>query len=654
MANITVDRLYQSFKANIREGTGAYDLTSNNHIYVIDTPHMWGVDFADKGAIQEYGARAKTDINLALETIIESATHTLDIVSLAPPTGLFEQTIFKGLTKKLETNGLKQVRILFGYLPAGEDTVKKFRINLATHLKNALGKSLLAPNTQIYVGRVHGGASGGGGGPLSPWNHAKIIAADGKYALVGGHNLWPHNYADYPPVHDISLFVCGEAAHSAQKFADMLWTIPGTNVSGRNTWTRFYKFDYGNWTFPGHTGLSLNRWEKTPPNPSKKVEGAVEIPQWARNPSRTSSAQILGVSRFPTSDRVLNGHAGITTPSYASPSEKAKEIVVKSATNRLYICQQDLLFQGASKIADHKTIHWITEALENNPRLHVKIVVSSINAKSKDGSAYSWGSGAFGTYREIYKILHGKYSKHSSKWEDIISRLHVAPFCFTSVNISRYGHGHSWGNTQKYGGKSAQFSTSVPIPKMLSSKYPEPANHSKFYLANNLDGQSVFYVGSDNMYPHDLFEYGYMVSDNTEALSIYENYWSNVWKYSGPNCVCVSCRKGWRAILNDTVLDYKASLNEKFRRPSADSAKALALLESFLLTDPSPSESGCRYMGLLLLDELDKWDKKEPIPPECNTPQIKRRDFKKPGTTFCELLKDNVRYSVSYAEGLKS
>src|SRR5262249_39319169 len=50
------------------------------------------------------------------------------------------------------------------------------------------------------------------------WNHSKIIAVDGAEALVGGHNLNMDLFTSYPPVHDVSVVVHGDAAYGSQLY----------------------------------------------------------------------------------------------------------------------------------------------------------------------------------------------------------------------------------------------------------------------------------------------------------------------------------------------------------------------------------------------------------------------------------------------------
>ncbi|MEY3288175.1 MAG: hypothetical protein RLZZ419_417 [Pseudomonadota bacterium] len=614
MDSLSISSIYKELKKHSAENTGAYTQSSRNNIVeIIDTPRMWGVPFENKDAIVEKGAEAKNKINNIIKFIIQKAEYNIDIVSLAPPTGEFKDTIISELVDRFNSeHTITLVRFLFGYLPAGEDTVKAFRNELAISLSGLRNQTL-----ELYVGRVHGGERGGGGGPLSPWNHAKIITADGRYALVGGHNLWPHNYADYPPVHDISLFIRGDGAVAAQSFTNFLWTIPGTKGGirgrGRSKWTRYYKYDFQAGIFPAD-------WETT----TASRAAPYPISAWGvyggDEEYTSKKVTVLGVGRFNAVDSDIQRHAGVKHPGYASPSEKVKELVIKAATNRLYICQQDLLFLGAASSAKHDVVKWIVESLASNPRLVVKIVISSINAKSQDGSQYSWGSGALGTYNMLVEQIGQNKS--------MLARLHVAPFCFTNVSISRDGAGHEWKDSQRYRFKKAQFSTNIPLPKLhhLLGNYPEPANHSKFYMATDDSGKAIYYVGSDNLYPHDLFEFGYMVDDIAANKKMYDNYWTNVWKYSGLNCVCSNCRSSARSALSDSLLEYKASLTgagSLFRRQSAESRNAVAYIENFLKGEVNADE--CNLLIQQLIGER----------PSASVPQV--------GKTFKDILIKNYQ-----------
>jgi phosphatidylserine/phosphatidylglycerophosphate/cardiolipin synthase-like enzyme len=62
------------------------------------------------------------------------------------------------------------------------------------------------------------------------WNHTKIIAADDKRVITGGHNLWAADYLAKAPVHDVSGLFEGPAAKAARRFCDKLWVKPANKT----------------------------------------------------------------------------------------------------------------------------------------------------------------------------------------------------------------------------------------------------------------------------------------------------------------------------------------------------------------------------------------------------------------------------------------
>ena len=123
-------------------------------------------------------------------------------------------------------------------------------------------------------------------------------------------------------------------------------------------------------------------------------------------------------------------------------------------------------------------------------------------------------------------------------------------------------------------------------------------------MAVDESGKAIYYVGSDNLYPHDLFEFGYMVDDIAANKQMYDNYWTNVWKYSGLKCVCSNCRSSARSALSDSLLEYKASLTgagSLFRRQSAESRNAVAYIENFLKGEVNADQ--CKLLIQQLIGE---------------------------------------------------
>ncbi len=636
------------------EGIEVYDLQAGNVVHVLDTPRAWGAEMTEP-AMKPYCDEALARLSAGIRWVLENATDSIDIVSLAPPADEFREVIIDQVVQAVRRE-VRLIRFLFGYLPGGTDTVKAFRADLAAKLR-ARVPSGSGAGVALYVGRVHGGDHGGGAGPLSRWNHAKILAADGARALVGGHNLWPSNYAAYPPVHDISLAVQGPAASAAQKAADWMWRIPSDAADSRGRYTRFYKFDFDACEFPNSNSSSRERWcteeplaamrnepwrisqlprarssagssgrrdstvmERVSSASSSRRSTVMERVSSASSSRRSTVIQrldtivegplddepvatgvrLLGVARYPTADRIITDHAGQRARPGRSPSDEAKHYVLTHASREINLCQQDIIFEAVGGADASLTVLAILEALSRNPQVVVRIVVSPANAKSSDGAQYSWGSGAKNTYELLASTIRKNFRMPAVR-DAMLARLHVAPFTFSNRKLGRDAAGYVWGGDLRFGGQQAQFSRNVPLPKLLSSGLAEPGNHSKFYMGIDHDGRGLGYVGSDNMYAHELFEFGYMFDADSElGATLIDVYWSRVWNFSGPNCVCEACGRTTTRVLAEGLAAYTASLGGIFRKPSNQSLAVKRKLELYLASADATEANSAYILAVLL------------------------------------------------------
>lgn len=140
--------------------------------------------------------------------MIVSAESKVDIVSLTPPDGRFETAVRNAITYLHRMNRRVDVRGLFASAPLME-------VDMADVLKSWTRD--LPENSTVHV-NLAGYRKG-----IDSWNHAKIIAVDGREALVGGHNMWTDHYLTFAPVHDLSMRLEGSAVDDAHRFADKLW-----------------------------------------------------------------------------------------------------------------------------------------------------------------------------------------------------------------------------------------------------------------------------------------------------------------------------------------------------------------------------------------------------------------------------------------------
>jgi len=146
--------------------------------------------------------------------VISKTTKWCDIMSLGPPDGIFIEKFKEALAVihervKDQKSAPVTIRIMFGNLPGMPTNCGAVRRALTEDLPTD-GSA----NMNIWVGSWRLGAS---------WNHAKIIAVDGRYLHTGGHNLWDAHYLKEHPVHDLSIEMEGRVTLDGHMFANYQW-----------------------------------------------------------------------------------------------------------------------------------------------------------------------------------------------------------------------------------------------------------------------------------------------------------------------------------------------------------------------------------------------------------------------------------------------
>lgn len=149
--------------------------------------------------------------------VITSAQSFVDIATLSAPRGRFLGAIRNALTTLDKRGRPMVVRVLLGSYPGNRPDITRILADLTRDLRP--GSPL-----QVNVGAHRN--------TLISWNHSKIIAADGREAIVGGMNLWGDHYLGAEPVRDVSLRLTGPVAAAAQTFLDEAWDAPCSDPAG--------------------------------------------------------------------------------------------------------------------------------------------------------------------------------------------------------------------------------------------------------------------------------------------------------------------------------------------------------------------------------------------------------------------------------------
>ena len=114
------------------------------------------------------------------------------------------KAIVDGLRRSTDSGHRPTVRwlagtpFLYSYTGAGPDEVRADLVDRLGPVGGELDISVATMTTD-----------------LQSWNHAKIVAVDGRRAIVGGHNQWAASYLTSTPVSDVSMRVMGCAARAA-------------------------------------------------------------------------------------------------------------------------------------------------------------------------------------------------------------------------------------------------------------------------------------------------------------------------------------------------------------------------------------------------------------------------------------------------------
>ncbi len=412
-----------------------------------------------------------------LHGLVASARRSVDITLLQPVTDTrFLAAFRRGLFDLAQSGRPVEVRVLIGQYPPGGS-------NAAAFLKELVAEAQEVPTGRlsVHVAAMRSCTAFEKCNSFS-WNHAKIVSIDGRDALVGGHNLWSADYLIDNPVHDLSMSVRGPAANSASRFADRLWRHVCDNAGKQSDSIQIAAFVAGQST----------------PNNSCPLPIA---PQQAAPAAQSGGVPILAVGRL---------GAGVSEY-FGNYSELARSLMFGAARKSIRIVQQDLGFRlGRSDILfPESDFERFADFLQQGYG-EIFIVLSNDGSLGNAGFPYHNDVPVAVLARRLRDVLAKRFEKKNErgmvdlsprKGPDpvnalLCSRVHIAPF--------RFGPDESWP-----GGKTI-------------------ANHSKLWMVDD----RVFYLGSDNMYPVNLQEFGYIVDDRRAAQQLLDAYWTPLWQWS--------------------------------------------------------------------------------------------------------------------------
>jgi len=417
-----------------------------------------------------------------------------DVLSLAPPDGLFLKAFKKALydicTREVSL-GRVTIRMMFGNVVGMPVNCNKLIEELTKDLPRDASSKL-----KLWVGSWRKGVS---------WNHAKIIAVDGKHLWTGGHNFWDAHYLKKNPTNDLSLEMQGGVARDAHRFANAQW---GYIVKKQSTaWGRFVDKRIPD-------ALDVPRKARVTVSEFPTTNAAEFPPYWKLQNKQTA------LTRRPKVDPdmvpvITMGRYGVMLKKHR-PSDDAFIAMFDSAQHIIRLALQDL---GPPMLPRLKVaipgFVWPKEYLRALARalwikgVDIEIVLSNPYSIPNDlpstEANYGNGFSCVDVAAEIIKAIKDQYPEA----HDGDLRLKVQEnlrVCY--VKCPKGGNHYSDGGSLGL--------------------------HSKHFIVDDV----ATYIGSQNLYICDLAEWGVLIDSPESVAKIKAQYWDPMWKvsYTSDDC----------------------------------------------------------------------------------------------------------------------
>jgi phosphatidylserine/phosphatidylglycerophosphate/cardiolipin synthase-like enzyme len=373
---------------------GLLSRTTVERFELLQTPELWGHDPADNSYWLATGGTASLPaasgrLLIAIEELIAGAERLIDIASLEPfASGEFAAAIRRGLARAARRGHPLTVRILYGRHRFVTQTDADFEASI---------RDLAADLPADTAIRLHACRMETSNDQKRPsWNHAKIVAADGREAIVGGHNLWHADYLGFAPVHDLSMRVTGPAAGEAHAFLDLLWDWAGRQLAA-----------------PSEIGsIHAIRWV------GSRLEPAGPPPSVALAAQPSGSIPALAIGRL--------GTGVVADPRVANVGAAVAAIAFRQARSSIRISQMDFGFHwDGVNFWSADIVAAIADALTEPTRaVDVRVVLSEPGAKTAAGGPYSFGTTVADIVTEMRRAIGGRA---------MTGRMQIAPLRFSAT-----------------------------------------------------------------------------------------------------------------------------------------------------------------------------------------------------------------------------
>jgi len=336
------------------------------------------------------------------------------------------------------------------------------------------------------------------------WNHSKIIAVDGKTAIVGGHNMWSGSYLqNNDPVHDVSMIIQGDASIQAHKFADVLWKFISKNRDSVLHFKPLISVHYASTKsqIPEIVPLDLAPKPRSEGDIPMLAVGKLGLGIELDGTANSLSAPNITLPNWEMFDSGKSDSENDIEYDKLNPSETALRALIDSAKNEVFLSQQDL--QSVKFSPDPYFHRRLFESLVDALIREVKVIIIVSNPGAHLGGVSGSIFEPYSNSKSISTISDGlkQILKDKGKSDTETHALLVKNLTLSSL---RFNDTDTWNNGNYF------------------------ANHAKLICVD----EEVFYIGSQNLYPAWLQEFGYIIEDKKTAKSLVDEYLTPLLKNS--------------------------------------------------------------------------------------------------------------------------
>ena len=450
-------------------------------------------------------------------------THFIDITQMGNNniTDLFQAAMIASIIDIAEVANQK---VVIRYLEGnGVGFSEPHDMTFIQHLKSLYGDQPLA---QVYFYAVSF-VIPWEGLPVSnlpgSWTHAKLFSIDGITTIAGGQNFW-NDYIPrlgHIPPHDVSMRINGAASTAAHQFANTLWNYVAGQVSSGNLYIKSWRL--GAPTFGTDLPPTFDAGVYPPPIQPEAIPilAVGNLGMWLPGELDTLKNEAVSVLTNPkkqvspknTYEIVMNAYNGLLDfpfSTYAANSSKATQ----ASTTARHLLLKEVAQNGHLRISQQKIADtdMVGTPVYNGkggvpwPGQFMDAIVSALKDKNATVDIIV-------SFRDS-----GSYSPIGGYSDD------MGAVALRGVIVDLLGR--ALNNTEQ---------ANILANKLLTVKTTDitdqpsnNANHAKIWIVDD----KVFYVGSDNIYPAYLQEFGYVIGSIEKTQEFIQNYWIPMWELS--------------------------------------------------------------------------------------------------------------------------